>query len=320
MNKKVEDNSFKKINYMLRPRKQIERKIIIETLQKLTPHINIETYKYIGMGATSYYDFILFHKFLNIKKLLSIDDKESEKKFEFNKPYDFIEFQHKKSTDFLSEFSWDEHVFIWLDYDKTLKDYMLTDIAIVTKRCHPKDILIFTINATCPSYLDDRKRFFNKYKRYIPPEYRELKFITTKYFDKLLYEICLNHIRTKEINRDVKFHQIFLFNYKDGAEMLTVGGIFDKDDEIISNIQNLNYISTGKEAVKIEVPVLTYCEKLYLDSNIGTIKNLIETDDQGSGSDEGINEELLYELFTKEELRSYIQYYKYFPQYYEGII
>lgn len=309
-----------KIDYMLRPRKQIERKIIIETLQKLKPHINIETYKYIGMGATSYYDFILFHKFLNIRKLLSIDDKGSEKKFEFNKPYDFIEFKHKKSTDFLSEFSWDETVFIWLDYTETLKHYMLTDLAIVTKRCHQKDILVFTINATCPSSTDGREKFFNFYKRYISPEHREFRFINKKYFDELLYEICLNRIREKEINRDVKFHQIFLFKYEDGAKMLTVGGIFDTDDEIISNIQNLNYISTGKEAVKIEVPVLTYCEKIFLDSKIEAIKNLIENNDESNDSEEDLNKELLYNLFTKEQLKSYIQYYKYFPQYYEGII
>jgi len=55
--------SFEKINYIFRPKKQIERKILIELFQKIqnTLNINISEYQYIGLGSIYYYDFILFH-------------------------------------------------------------------------------------------------------------------------------------------------------------------------------------------------------------------------------------------------------------------
>ena len=75
--------SFEKINYLLRPKKQIERKIIIEILQKIQKplKIDISKYCYIGMGSIYYYDYILFHKFLGISNMVSIDDKDCKNRF-----------------------------------------------------------------------------------------------------------------------------------------------------------------------------------------------------------------------------------------------
>ena len=79
-------SSFEKINYMLRPMKQIERKITIEILQELQEKIsNFDNYRYIGMGSIYYYDYILFHKYLKIDKYTSIDNKPTPNRFRFNK-------------------------------------------------------------------------------------------------------------------------------------------------------------------------------------------------------------------------------------------
>lgn len=106
MNEQNEKRSFEYINYMFRPKKQIERKIIIEILQELEKEISLSKYLYIGFGSIYYYDFILFHKMLNINKFLSIDDKSTIKRFNFNRPYDFISFENRISTDFLNEHDW----------------------------------------------------------------------------------------------------------------------------------------------------------------------------------------------------------------------
>ena len=106
--------SFEKVNYLLRPRKQIERKIIIEILQELKPFLHeFNNYVYLGMGSIYYYDYILFHKFLNLDNLISIDDKITYKRFIFNKPYDFIKFENRKSTDFLSDYEWKNNSIIY---------------------------------------------------------------------------------------------------------------------------------------------------------------------------------------------------------------
>ena len=117
MNEQKEKRSFEYINYMFRPKKQIERKIIIEILQELEKEIPLSKYLYIGFGSIYYYDFILFHKMLNMNKLLSIDDKSTIKRFNFNRPYDFITFENKISTNFLSEYDWKQNSVLWLDYD-----------------------------------------------------------------------------------------------------------------------------------------------------------------------------------------------------------
>jgi len=106
--------SFEKINYMFRPKKQIERKILIELFQKIqnTLNINISEYRYIGLGSIYYYDFILFHKYLNIRDMVSLDDKEDYNRFEFNKPFDFIIFKSMSTTSFLLNDDLDKKSFI----------------------------------------------------------------------------------------------------------------------------------------------------------------------------------------------------------------
>ena len=97
--------SFQKINYLLRPNKQIERKIFIEIIRSLEHkfNFNIENSTYIGMGSIYYYDFLLFHKYLKIRNLISIDDKtQFKERFKFNLPYDYIDFFNLKTTEFLS--------------------------------------------------------------------------------------------------------------------------------------------------------------------------------------------------------------------------
>ena len=88
------DRSYEKVNYLFRLKKQIERKLIIETLQSIDPTIGIKRYHYVGLGSIYFADFILFHKYLNIKKMTSIDDKsEDEERFRFNRPFGFIDFK-----------------------------------------------------------------------------------------------------------------------------------------------------------------------------------------------------------------------------------
>lgn len=334
-----EKYSFYKVNYLLRPCKQIERKIMIETLKKLKLKNEIENYKYIGMGSIHYYDFILIHKFLNIKKLVSIDDKETKKRFNFNKPYEFIKFYNQKTNDFLAELSWNknENYLIWLDYDQKLNSDMLGDIALVAQNCNPQDILIFTIDARCPPEKDPkndhrlpRKEFWDEFGSYTSKKFNDISYVRPKYFIELLQDICLNFIGEKEVYKKVKFHQIFSFKYKDGAQMFTLGGIFDKNADAIKDIKNLGHVSTDRRIVEIDAPILTYHEKFHLDAMIDTCRNLVEEYEKQLKEEDRIkitkkmekkmNEDLPFELSSIDELKSYVKYYKYFPQYYEGII
>jgi hypothetical protein len=57
-------SSYRKINYTLRPAKNIERKMLCEAFHKLHPFGKVQNYRYIGFGSTYFSDFILFLDFI----------------------------------------------------------------------------------------------------------------------------------------------------------------------------------------------------------------------------------------------------------------
>ncbi len=255
--------SFEKVNYLFRPRKQIERKIIIEILQELKGQFNnFQDHEYIGMGSIYYYDFILFHKLLDFEKMTSIDDKVTTKRFLFNKPYEFISFKNQLSTDFLSSQKWTDNRIIWMDYDLKLNEVILDDFGILSKNCIDRDILIFTIDAQC-DYDDDKKdEFINTFEDFIPSSFQKDEYFEPLYFPKLLETICLNIFKDQMLYDNYKFNKLFSFTYSDRAKMYTLGGIFS-DPEKIPKLTNL-FLRQNHEIIDIDIPLITYKEKYYL--------------------------------------------------------
>jgi len=330
--------SFETVNYLLRPKKQIERKIIIEILQELNSGIEIDRYLYIGFGSIYYYDFILFHKFLRMNNLLSIDNKSTRKRFKFNRPYDFISFESKISTDYLREFDWKQNAILWLDYDEMLNDIVLADLAVIAKNCKSRDILIATINASCVKNIRQRKqfrtKFYSDFGKYISPKYSFKKYYTPRFLPELLQNVIINYLKTMCEYRCVKFYKLFSFSYQDTSPMFTIGGVFDETDDLVRRSCNNNFIYTDQTIKQIDVPILTYCEKFWLDSHIDKMKEMakkiedkIEKDTKISDKrkkeqkmTEMINKELPFELPSFYAFKNYLDYYRYYPQYYEGIL
>ncbi len=325
--------SFEKINYIFRPKKQIERKILIELFQKIQNNlnINISEYQYIGLGSIYYYDFILFHKYLNIRNMVSLDDKEDYNRFEFNKPFDFIRFKNISTTDFLSNNDLDEKLFIWFDYDSSLIRYheknekffntetIFEDIKIISKKSKELDLFILTVNINIKEILFDSPRFkqafIDEYDEYLSDQYKKMNKITFEKFPWIIQNIIINIFRNNEQFHSVKFRKLFSFIYQDGALMYTIGGIFRKDnlpDKLV--VEDSFFQINENKVVNIDVPLLTYYEKMTLDKNILNIKKSFDSLNKGK-----IIEMLGFEM-EPSELRSYLDYYRYYPQYYEGII
>ena len=108
------ESSCEKINYLIRPAKQVERKLIIETLLSLKMVYNIGKYQYVGMGSLFYVDYHMFHKFLGISDMISMEMEEDKiDRFDFNKPYDFIELLSGISTNLLQTLDWKKELFLW---------------------------------------------------------------------------------------------------------------------------------------------------------------------------------------------------------------
>ena len=111
-------NSGRKINYAVRPAKNIERKMMRDLFTRLRTFGRLEDYRYIGFGSKYFSDFILFHKSLNILEMISIEsDIHNQARYEFNKPFSDIKMEWGRSTERLPEIVINKKKSIyWLDY------------------------------------------------------------------------------------------------------------------------------------------------------------------------------------------------------------
>jgi hypothetical protein len=328
--------SFEKINYTLRPRKQIERKIIIDIFRELKHKLGLqfEIYTYLGMGSIYYYDFILFNKFLNFKNMISLDDKQCRQRFIFNKPYDFVEFYNTTTSKFLNELTRIKPLFTWFDYDSYLIKYdeltkefqsnnhILGDIEVITKKCLPGDVFIITVDISLPEIaLDVQQRkteFIGKYRQYLDIQFHKEASITQENFVYLIQNIIINKIKSSHLIGTPDFHKLFAFSYRDSSLMYTLGGIFYPLPKEILNSE-IKFIDPNENHLtKIDVPLLTYKEKQTLDRNIKFLENSRNTLINNNTID-AVTKRLHFEL-NPAELKDYIEYYQYYPQYYEGLI
>ena len=315
----IQESSYEKINYFLRPAKQIERKLIIEALQCLRTKFPIQDYQYIGMGSLFYVDYYMFHKFLGIKHMISMEkDEDKVNRFEFNRPYRFIRLIPDTSTNILPTLKWkDKNMFIWLDYDSKLSRSMIDDIQIVCNYIKTGGILLVTVDAEPKRFStstnakdigDSLKQLSENFKEQLHPYYPPditLKNLSLKYFPMLLRRIILDVIQEKLHTRKLNYYQIFNFKYKDTSQMYTFGCMFGENPNDIENtgLFEFDFVSRDDRLVEITVPILTPLEKLYLDKLIP-----------------GIGKKGGKISISTGKLENYEKYYKYYPQYFESLI
>jgi hypothetical protein len=247
---------------------------------------------------------------------------------EFNKPYDFIDLFPLKSTDYLrSEIDWEgEKHLIWLDYDGDLDDSVLEDLIIIAQNASPLDICIVTIKAKTPpeseddNGLDLRREFVEAFSEFYPTGEK----LTENRFPFILQSILLTNLQKgvieerSELNGKLSIRKLFSFSYADGAPMLSLGIIFlNPDDAETTNLldvaeRNHDFISSDiKEVSTIIVPHLTVKEKIVLDEKIRELK---------SSSDCRTIVNAIKINLEEEEIKGYMRYYRFIPQYYESYL
>jgi len=235
------------------------------------------------------------------------------------------------TTDFLSKNDLDKESFIWFDYDSSLIRYnkqyksfvnteaIFNDIRLIANRSNELDLFVLTVNITIQNSLFDgqkfRQAFINEYDEYLSKQYKQVKKITFENYPLIIQNIIINIFRNNEMHHPVKFEKLFSFVYQDGAPMYTIGGIFSKDNLQDKLVEEDSFFQIDEnKVVNIDVPLLTYYEKMKLDKKIVDIEKNLDS----------LNEEKIIEMLGFEmepsELRSYLDYHRYYPQYYEGII
>jgi len=323
-------SSFEKINYNLRPNKCIERKMMAEVLARLSFIDDLDTYRYIGFGSPFFADFILFHKNLGIKDLISIEKEDTKsERFNFNIPYSGIQMKYGHSKTILPNLELNKYRnIVWLDYDDKISDFMFSDIQTFFSEAKSGSFFIISVNVEeeFPSQSEAStinvshkefrlNRLFERVgKERVPNEFMETN-MNTKNLLSLTYEMINRQIVDSLIDRNeaVEFIQVFNFSYKDNATILTVGGILVNRNQRAAvkkmAFPKFAFFTPESKSYKIQCPNLTLREIKALDKLLPSV-----LERKGIGFK---NEEFNKIPLITSDIEKYASIYRYFPTFAE---
>jgi hypothetical protein len=308
--------SMGKVRYDLRPSKQVERMMLIDAFQCLAvAGFSIADYRYVGMGSIQFYDFAIFHKFLAIRRMLSVEINElAERRIRFNKPFGFVDIHIGAIGDVIPTLSRDERHILWLDYDGTISSTLIADTQQAAADLSVGSILLVTVDVEPPARVtkpaEIRKLYQSDLGDTLPADL-PISAFREAHLHKANAILIDRAIRRGLMGRrNVQFVGLFNFVYKDGHRMLTVGGMIAGDDErrkvaasLLSERSYCRETIVG-DPFRIDVPILTRREKMYLDQHMPASPEWRPAD---------------FDLH-EDELRGYRDIYRFNPLYGELLI
>ena len=284
--------SFEKFDYTLRPAKNVERKMIGETFARLSGIAPLVEYRYVGLGAIAFADFILFHQRLGISDMVSMEEKVEERhRVCFNRPYSCIKIKWGTASEVLPKLSWTKRAIVWLDYDEPLTSSVLSDISTVVASIRTGSAIIVTVDVQDrvrrgPDMAQARmKKLRKRVDEVRIPQGTTGTRLGGWGLARVCRDIIDNQIAEALADRNaplladrnappdedevLAYKQLFNFQYADKARMLTVGGYIanpqDRNQVSPSDFEDLDFIRFGKDPYLIEVPVLTRREAALLN-------------------------------------------------------
>jgi len=290
---------------------------------------HVRHYRYIGMGSVHFIDFALFHKYLGIQSMLSVElATDIDNRIKFNCPYQgSIEYRTGVAVEEILRQTFarrdNAQYFIWLDYDNILCRESVLSIYQTAGALSEGSILLVTVDTEPPvndptgeknrkadneENLNISKGYFEKHAREFLGE-RDLKDFRYELLPRINIDILGNAMSLGAKRSGKSFFPLFNFLYADGHRMLTIGGIVvDRKHErmlLKSALLGACYIRTSfaAEPFKIDVPVITRKEQMHLDS-LMPIGNLDDRD---------------FEL-APEEVANYREIYRFYPTYAELLL
>ena len=320
------ESSSSKVPYDLRSRKQVERRMMIHVFQLLAEAgFPISTYRYAGFGAFFFVDFILFRRILGINDMVSIEhDRSYEKRVRFNRPFKDIDVKFLSSSKYISDISRDKHHILWLDYDGPVAHEHLVDLETAAFLLSAGSIIIVTFDVDFEKANDIKIReseptkraraWFNRFQDECGDLFNpswDISDFNASAIPKRAIEVVNNAILSGLNMRDgITFEPLFNFLYADGHEMLTIGGVIcskqEKRKVRMIEWEELPFVRRKLivDPFRIEVPVLTRKERLYIDSHMPSEPDWMPAD---------------FEI-EPEDIQAYREVFRYCPLYAELLL
>lgn len=306
--------SYERVHYEFRPAKQVERRMLLDSFQKLmTVGFSIADYQYTGLGSIYFVDFIMFHRYLGVRNLLSIEhSRRIEKRVKFNKPFKLVRVEIGDIADYIPRLSHDLQHILWMDYDHVLTEDMVNAVYMSSSQLSPGSLLLVTVDVEPPGSPEDgqeewKNHFVQEAGDYLWPKPNakdfprsKLPFINAQILDKVIKHGLAGR-------KNVSFFPLFNFLYADGHHMLSLGGMIGREDDERKlrslNRSELPFLRDNllADPYQIRVPLVTRKERLYLDSSMPCKSGWKPKD---------------FEL-KDEEVTEYRKIYKYYPAYAE---
>lgn len=306
--------SYKAIDYRIRPAKYAERLMIAEVAGRLRFH-DVWTYRYVGLGSIYFTDFKLMHRALGISSMVSIEAETCDReRFDWNRPYATIDMHYGSTDAILPNLDWTPPSIVWLDYDGQISRSKLLDIEFLVRHAAPGSLLVFSLNCETPSPTgyEPGSDFVDALRAMVGVEvvdpslkHEDLQgWSAAKVYRRIIasaIEGALASFNSLEASPQLfrRWRQVLNIEYKDGARMLTVGGIVyeARQEELYRSgaFEKLIFYRDAKDPYRIEVPRLTLKEMAHLENVVM------------HPPEEVLNPSWL----TAKERRYYIQLYRY---------
>src|SRR6266436_3252030 len=106
------------------------------------------------MGGTMFYDFHLLHRFLGVRRMVSIErDPVMHPRSRFNCPFDFITVENETVANFLANDKDDSTTIYWLDYDGEIGPDIISDVISLGTKVRVGGFAFVTVYAQTPGFL-----------------------------------------------------------------------------------------------------------------------------------------------------------------------
>lgn len=292
-------SSFEKIDYSLRPAKHTERRMLSEIFRRLWPFQSVTDYVYVGFGAVTFSDFVLFHRALGLKQMISIEhNTEGVDRVRDNIPFD-IAIDNRHSSIALRELEYQKQHIIWLDYDDKLLLSMLLDATTIAARACSGTVLAISFNchdAVEVSEARDAEEgvsaldlFINRFGRDRVPSDIFEDDLHGWPFAKLGRSMICSEIQAALATKNngvpaedvISFERICDIEYRDGAKMTTLVGMFCSARDVATKLNSCDFLSLDflpedQKAIRIEVPKLTLREIRNLERQLPIASERLE--------------------------------------------
>ena len=241
--------SFETVNYSLRPSKSIQRQIVFEGIRELKERTGLTDMVYVGFGSIWFTDYIMAHKILNIRDMISIEaDKIGYRRAVFNAPFASVRVRRGHSSAVLPSLYRNNRLMnrpwvVWLDFDKELAESLVADIQLAIENVPEDSVVLITFNGKDGKYghAKDRPGRLRELLGDVVPDNLGREACKEEEMQETLAELVSNFMTAIAAPaRGGRYISAFRAIYEDTAPMVTVGGVIvsERSEPLVADVVN----------------------------------------------------------------------------------